>query len=215
MLTPRSASASAAVAAGAGTSVGGGSSAPTIARAIAPTSSVLRERRHRRARAQHGDRVGDRADLVELVRDEHDRRALAREPAQRREQAIDLDGRQHRGRLVEDQRGRAVVQRRHDLRALRRAERQRLDARPRIDGQPDLRAELVQPPRGVLELEPWAALDAEHRVLDHGQRLRGGAMLLHDADLRVPREAAIPRRKRDGRPRDRQRATIGRAASPR
>ena len=55
---------------------------------------------------------------------------------------VDLDRREHRGRLVEDQHLRAGVQRRDDLRALRGAERQRIAARPRIDRQADALAEL-------------------------------------------------------------------------
>ena len=61
-----------------------GSSLPTISSASSrAVTSVGVDRGDGAAGADHGDRVGDREHLVELVRDEDDRDALARELAQR------------------------------------------------------------------------------------------------------------------------------------
>ena len=50
-----------------------------------------------------GDVVRDAEHLVELVRDEDDRRAIVDETLERRKEFVDLVGHQHGGRLVEDQ----------------------------------------------------------------------------------------------------------------
>ena len=55
------------------------------------------------AEADHGDLVGDLADLAELVGDEDDRLAGLLELAHDLHQLVGLLGRQDRGRLVEDQ----------------------------------------------------------------------------------------------------------------
>ena len=75
--------------------------------------------------AQHHAAMGQRAHLVELVRDEDDAEPLRGHGPQRREQAVDLGRRQHRGRLVEDQEPRAAKQRLDDLQPLLLADRQR------------------------------------------------------------------------------------------
>ena len=83
---------------------GVGSSEPTI---ISASCSGGRRLRVRGADggppADHGDRVGDLADLVELVRDEDDGQALALELGEVAEQLVDLLGHEDGGGLVEDQ----------------------------------------------------------------------------------------------------------------
>ena len=53
--------------------------------------------------AHHGDAVGNLDDFLELVRDEDDGLAAINQVADGREQVLRLAGRQHGGRLVEDQ----------------------------------------------------------------------------------------------------------------
>ncbi len=62
-----------------------------------------RERRDGLALAQHGDVVGDLANLVELVRHEDHRDPAIGQRAHDRQQARDFDRRQDRGRLVENE----------------------------------------------------------------------------------------------------------------
>ncbi len=59
--------------------------------------------------AQHRGAVGDRVDLVDVVRDEDDARALGDNAADQREQALDVALRQERRRLVEDEQRRRSV----------------------------------------------------------------------------------------------------------
>ena len=65
-----------------------------------------------------------RHDLLELVRDQQDRRAALAQAAQRGEELLGLLRRQHGGGLVEDQDARAAVQRLQDLQPLALADRQ-------------------------------------------------------------------------------------------
>ena len=86
------------------------------------------------AAPQDGDAVGDFEYLVQLVRDQDDEVPPARARAARR-RVVDLVGRQHRGRLVEDQHAGVAVERLEDLDALLlpdgdRRERVRVTARP-------------------------------------------------------------------------------------
>ena len=92
-----------------------------------------RTRRHHLAVAHDVDRVGDRHDLAQLVRDQDDGHAARAQGAQDAEQLIGLLRRQHRGRLVEDQDARAAIQRLQDLDALLLADRQVADQRVGID----------------------------------------------------------------------------------
>ena len=76
--------------------------------------------------------------LVELVRDEDDRRPLRRQRAQDLEQVLRLLRGQHRGRLVEDQHLGAAEQRAQDLDAL--LLRRRRGPRPGASGRPRARS---------------------------------------------------------------------------
>jgi hypothetical protein len=177
-----------------------------------------RHLRHRRARAerrhgppapQHGHRVGDRADLLELVGHEHDGRPAVAQPAQGREQPLDLDRRQHRGRLVEDQDLRAAGELADDLRALAHRDRQRLDDRVRIHREPDVPAQGREPPRRRRQRQHRPALAPEHRVLDDGEARHQRAVLLHHADAARPRHRRRVPREVDRRAVDRQGAALG------
>ena len=67
------------------------------------------------AAAEHGDRVGDRLDFLELVRDEDDRRPAVPQLADDAEQLLGLRRGEHRRRLVEDQHVRLPDERLDDL----------------------------------------------------------------------------------------------------
>ncbi len=67
---------------------------------------------------QHGDAVGQRQHFGDAVRDEHDGRAARAQRSQQREQALGLDDRQRRSRLVKDQHPRLARQRAGDLQQL-------------------------------------------------------------------------------------------------
>jgi hypothetical protein len=91
---------------------------------------VLRvDRRHGRALAQDGDRVGDPQHLVELVADEQHGHALGAQAGERGEQLVDLLRDEHGGRLVEDEHAGAAVEHLEDLDALAVADPQVLDER--------------------------------------------------------------------------------------
>ena len=126
-------------------------SRPTISRAS--ERSVAPSVGHRvdlLAAPQDGHAVGDVEHLVELVRDEDDRRALGRQRAQDAEQVLRLLGGEHRGRLVEHEHLRAAEQRAQDLHALLGADAEVLDAwrpgRPRGRSAPRARAPARPPP---------------------------------------------------------------------
>ena len=93
---------------------------------MTPAGSTVRDRG---AAPDHGDLVGDREHLVELVRDEDDRQALGLELAQVAEQLVDLLRHQHRGRLVQDQDAGAAVEHLEDLHPLPVADAEVLDQR--------------------------------------------------------------------------------------
>ena len=109
-----------------------------------------RARRDFLAVTQHGDRVGDRHHLFEVVGDEDHRHALRDEAAQRLEQLAALLRRQHGGRLVEDDDPGAAGQDLQDLDALLDADREQADAFGRVD----LQAEIARDSAAVFSI--WA-----------------------------------------------------------
>ena len=162
--------------------LGDGSSEPTISsaswRAVTSVGSTVA---HRGAAPDHGDLVGDREHLVELVGDEDDREALLLELAQVAEQLVDLLRDEDRGRLVEDDDLGAAVEHLEDLDPLPGADAELLDQPVRLD------AEAV----GVgdpLDLGPGVAADAvqplgaEDDVLEHGEVVGEHEVLEHHAD---------------------------------
>ncbi len=120
----------------------------------------------------HGDPVGDREDLVELVADEDDARPLGREAAQDGE---DLDGLlrgENRRGLVEDQDPGAAVERLEDLDALLDPDGQLADERARVDLEAELLGQGPDLAIGLLRVEHDRVghrLVAEDDVLGHGE----------------------------------------------
>ena len=147
------------------------------------------------AAPQHGDAVGDRHHLVQLVRDEDDRPALCRHLAQRLEERVRLLGREHRGRLVEDQDPRVLVERLEDLDALALADRELPDPRMRVDRQAVALGELADLPLDRSRVDDEMAADAarvaEDDVLGDREALDQAELLVHHADAGVDR---LPRR---------------------
>ena len=76
------------------------------------------------AAAQDRGGVAEPFHLFELVADVKDRAAFGLQPLQHDKELVGLLRRQHRGRLVEDQKFRVLHQRPHDLDALAFADRQ-------------------------------------------------------------------------------------------
>jgi hypothetical protein len=64
---------------------------------------AARHRGHDAAAAHDGDAIGDRHDLVQLVRDEDDRASRRAQALQHPKQLLRFARRQHRGRLVENE----------------------------------------------------------------------------------------------------------------
>jgi hypothetical protein len=140
---------------------------------------------------------------------QHDGLAPPAQLAQRPEQPLDLDRRQHRGRLVEDQHLGAARELAHDLRALAHRDRQRVDHRARIDREPDVAPDRRELRRRRRELEQPAALAPEHRVLDDAQAADQRAVLLHHADAALARPRRRVARELDRRAADRELAGVG------
>ena len=144
-------------------------------------------------RAEHGDAVGDRLHLVQLVRDEDDRPPLRGHLPRRHEQVVRLVRRQHRRRLVEDQDARLLVQRLEDLHPLLLADGELPDLRVRIDAEAVALAELahlrLDGARVDAELAAHAAPVAEHEVLRDAEPLDEAEVLVHHPDPGVDRLA--------------------------
>ena len=79
------------------------------------------------ALAQHGDPVGDREDVLDVVRDQDDRFALRAQPVDEAQDLADLGHRQGRRRLVHDDQIGVDVERAGDRDALPLPTGQRLD----------------------------------------------------------------------------------------
>ncbi len=158
---------------------------PTIS--AASSSSVADGGRlaDHRAAAQHGDRVRDGLDFLELVRDEDDRRAAVLELPDDPEQVLGLGRGQHRGRLVEDQHGRLPDQCLDDLDPLLDADRQVLHQGVRVDLQAVAVGELAHVLARLAPVEQAGGaglLDAEGHVLRDGEHGHEHEVLVHHAD---------------------------------
>lgn len=136
-----------------------------------------------------------RDDLAELVRHDEDRDAVPCEPAQRREERVDLCGREHRGRFVEDEDARLTRELAQDLDALRDADGQVLDDGVGIDVEAVLARELSHACLPMPRAQHGAApgLVTEHDVLPDAQPLRELEVLMHEAD--AARRLALARRR--------------------
>ena len=123
------------------------------------------------------------------------RLALGAQRPQDAEEVVGLLRREDGGRLVEDQEVGAAIERLEDLHALALADAEIGDARVGIDLQVVLAAQALElgararQPRA----EPEAALDAEHDVFQHRERLHQHEVLMHHAD---PRRQRVLRRLR-------------------
>ena len=144
------------------------------------------------AAPQDGHAVGDVEHLVELVRDEDDRRPARRQRAQHLEQVLRLLRGEHGGRLVEHQHLGAAEQRAEDLHALLGADAEVLDLGLRADREPVLLAQLPRPAHRLLVVEQRTArgLGPQHQVLGHGHDRDEHEVLVDHADAqpdRLPR----------------------------
>ena len=126
-------------------------------------------RRHDLAVSQHRDPVREGERLLERVTDENDRHAIPLEPADEIEEVKLLFGREARGRLVENQDARMMVDGAGDLHHLLLARAERRDERHRVDIEVERKQEAlrldVEAPEPVEEL-----FLAEIDVLRHGHR---------------------------------------------
>ena len=155
--------------------------------------------------SEDGDAVGDRSDLVELVRDEDHGAALGRHAPQHLEQRLGLLRREDGGGLVEDQQPGLTREGLDDLDALLLTDRQLPDPGGGVDVEPVALAQLGDAcfRRGPAD----AAVLAEHHVLGHGERFDQPEVLVHHADARLD---GIPRRvELDRLAVQRQRALVG------
>ena len=172
---------------------------PTIS--SASCSGVVvggRPRRDDAPLTHDGDDVGGLADLAQLVGDEQHGLALGAQRSQDLEEVIGLLRREDGGRLVEDQEVGAAVERLEDLHALALAHAEVRDARIGIDLQVILAAQPLELGAGPRHprAEPEAALDPEHHVLQHRERLHQHEVLMHHADPRRQRVLGRPDRHR-------------------
>ena len=145
------------------------------------------------ASAQDRHAVGDRPNLVQLVRDEDDRASVVGHRTNRPEQLSRLLRRQDRGRLVEDQHARILVEGFQDLDALLLSQGQLPDACARFDGEPVSLRHLGDAPLdrpGVQQERPAdVTVITEHDVLGDAERLHESKMLVHHGDARIERVA--------------------------
>ena len=152
------------------------------------------------AAAQDGDPVGDLGHLVQLVADEDDRHALARQRPEDLEQLLRLLRREHRSRLVEDEDVGVPVERLQDLDPLLLADRDVLDARGRVDPELERVGEIAHPLCGRVVVEQHllaGRLVREDDVLRHRHHRDQHEVLVHHPDPGLDRVAgrAHPRRR--------------------
>ena len=136
---------------------------------------------------QDGDAVRDRADLVELVRDEDDGAALGRHAPEHLEEGLRLLRREHGGGLVEDEQLGLAGEGLDDLDALLLADRELPDPGAGVHVKPVALAQLGDP--RFRSGPSDAAVLAEHHVLGDGERLDQAEVLVHHADARLDRVA--------------------------
>ena len=160
---------------------------------------------HHLAVAQDGSAVAMRADLVQLVADIQDRRALRGQLAQGGEQDLGLLRGQDRGRLVHDEQARILQQAADDLDPLPLARRQAGDAAGGVQRQAIGLADLGDAAGQVGARR--RVLHPQRHVLGHGQRVEQRKMLEHHGDAGSPRRARIGRRV--GGAQKRHRAVVG------
>ena len=94
-----------------------------------------RFREHVRTPAQHGDVVGNRQRLLQLVGHQHDRSPVGHKVAQPPKEFFRFPGREHGGWLIEDQRVRVAGQRLQYLHALLGADAEGGNPRVGVNGE--------------------------------------------------------------------------------
>ena len=137
------------------------------------------------ARAQDGHALGDREDLVELVRDEHQRDAATAQGLHEGEQPGDLVVGQGRGRLVHDDDARLVDQRPADGGQLLVRHRQPLDVGVEVQREAELADDRLGRGAGAARgVQPPAVGDSrgEDDVLGHGEVREEREVLVDDLD---------------------------------
>ena len=137
------------------------------------------------AEADDRDAVGDRADLAELVGDEDDGLPGLLELAHDVHQLVGLLGREHRGRLVEDEELGVAGERLDDLHALLHADREVLDDGLGLHVEAEAVGDLGDAVAGGVEVEragEAGGLVAEHDVLGDGEDGDEHEVLVDHAD---------------------------------
>ena len=160
--------------------------------------------------AHHGDAIGEPHHLVELVRDEDDRRSLVAQPCEHLEEVQRFLRREHRRGLVEDQHARPAVEHLEDLEPLAIAHGEVSGGGFEVDAQAGGHHEGLQsrPHRGLGAAQKEPGLRAEHHVLEGRERVHEHEVLVHHAQPQGDGVvgAAQPR----ALPEDLDRAAVGR-----
>ncbi len=134
---------------------------------------------------EHSDPVGDLEHLVQLVADEDDREALARERPEDLEELAGLLRCQHCRRLVEDQDVRAAIERLQDLDSLLLAHADVLDPCLWIDREVEGAGEMFDAPVRGAVIEQHAGmgrLAGQDDVLRHRHHRDQHEVLVHHSD---------------------------------
>ena len=144
---------------------------------------------HQLAAAQHGNAVRYAQHLTQFVTDENDRQTLRDHLRQHLKQALRLVGREHGGGLIQNQNSRAPVQRLQNLNPLALADRQAAHARIGLHRESKARSYRQQLRAGLRTARERLPqrLAAHHHVVQHGQIVSQGEVLVHHADARLQR----------------------------
>src|SRR5207245_2075825 len=142
----------------------------------------------------HGDAIRDLEDLVELVADEDDARALRAKLPEHAEDLARLLRREDGGWLVEDEDPRVAVDRLKDLNALLLADGELIDAGRGLDIEPQLLREQQDPLRRLGEVEDLADANdllSENDVLGDREDRDQHEVLVHHADPACDRVGGV------------------------
>ena len=146
--------------------------------------AIERAAQDHRAVAQHADRAADLADLAQLVRDEEDADALGLQLADALEEGVHLEGRQRRGRLVEDQHARFADQAAQDLDDLALGDFQCRRLRVEVEGDGEFGDQLLDP----LAQRARRRAQAEADVLQHRLVAEDVRFLRHQIEAELLRQ---------------------------
>jgi hypothetical protein len=139
---------------------------------------------HHCAAAHHGDRVAQRHDLLELVRDQQHRGAAFAQAPQCREELFRFLRREHGGGLIQDQDPRTTHECLEDLQALPFAHRQVFDGPVQPHVQAGVVHQRVEPGAQLVPriVQPPMTLCAEQDVVERAEGLDEHEVLMHHAD---------------------------------